>query len=220
MGAFINVKKSINRVKWQSICLSAVLIFISITYLLRNTTMKKLTKLAAAAITGVALLIGTNVNAQTTPASKLRFGVGLEAGAPTGAIHSSLGGSNFELGGTARLQYGVGDKLALTLTSGYYNFFGKNYVNPITNATVNGSSFGIVPVKAGLKAFFSDNVYFSAEAGAGFEMKGAKNTKLILAPGLGWANQKWDVGVRYEDFSGQSNSYGIVGLRLAYGFEL
>ena len=41
-----------------------------------------------------------------------------------------------------------------------------------------------------------------------------------MAPGLGWANQKWDVGVRYEDFSGQGNNYGLVGLRLAYGFEL
>ena len=181
--------------------------------------MKKLTKLAAAAITGVALLIGTNVNAQTTPASKLRFGVGLEAGVPTGNAHT---GSNFELGGTARLQYGTSDHLALMLTSGYYNFFGKDYtvVTPTGSVAVNGSSFGIIPVKAGMKAFFSDNVYFSAEAGAGFEMKGAKNTKLILAPGLGWANQRWDVGVRYEDFSGQSNSYGIVGLRLAYGFEL
>jgi hypothetical protein len=176
--------------------------------------MKKLTKLAAVALTGVALLIGTNVNAQTTPKSKLRFGIGLEAGAPTGDAHA---GSNFELGGTARLQYGVGDKFALMLTSGYYNFFGKTISE---TPEIKTSSLGVIPVKAGLKAFFSDNLYFSAEAGAGFEMNGAKNTKLILSPGLGWANQKWDVGVRYEDFSGQNNSYGLVGLRLAYGFEL
>lgn len=180
--------------------------------------MKKLTKLAAVALTGVALLIGTNVNAQTTPKSKLRFGIGLEAGAPTGAIHNGLGGSNFELGGTARLQYGVGDKFALMLTSGYYNFFGKEYT--VGPTTYKATSFGVVPLKAGMKAFFSDNLYFSAEAGAGFETKGAKNTKLILSPGLGWANQKWDVGVRYEDFSGQSVNYGLVGLRIAYGFEL
>jgi hypothetical protein len=183
--------------------------------------MKKLTKLAAAALTGVALLIGTNVNAQTTPSSKLRFGIGLEAGAPTGNAHTNAvgGGSNFEIGGTARLQYGTSDHFALTLTSGYYNFFQKDYTyNGI--AYTNNSSIGVIPVKAGLKAFFSNNVYFSAEAGAGFETKGSKNTKLILSPGLGWANQKWDVGVRYEDFSGQSNSYGLVGLRLAYGFGL
>jgi hypothetical protein len=61
-----------------------ILILYLFTYLLkRNTTMKKLTKLAAAALTGVALLIGTTVNAQTTTTtpSKLRFGIGLEAGA-------------------------------------------------------------------------------------------------------------------------------------------
>jgi hypothetical protein len=181
--------------------------------------MKKLTKLAAAAITGVALLIGTNVNAQTTTPSPLRFGIGLEAGVPTGNAHN---GSNIEVGGTARLQYNTSDHFALMLTSGYYNFFGKNYTTTIggTTTTIDGPSFGVIPVKAGFKAFFADKLYFSAEAGAGFETKGAKNTKLILAPGLGWANQKWDVGVRYEDFSGQNNSYGLVGLRLAYGFEL
>ncbi|HEY9533104.1 MAG TPA: hypothetical protein VIQ77_01145 [Mucilaginibacter sp.] len=178
--------------------------------------MKKLTNLAAAALTGVALFIGTNVKAQTTPANKLRFGIGLEAGAPTGNAHDV---SNFELGGTARLQYGTTDHLALMLTSGYYNFFGKT-VADVGGTEVKTASFGVLPVKAGLKAFFSNNAYFSAEAGAGFEMSGAKNTKLILSPGLGWANQKWDVGIRYEDFSGQGSSYGLVGLRLAYGFAL
>jgi hypothetical protein len=183
--------------------------------------MKKLTKLAAAALTGVALLIGTNVKAQTSPASKLRFGIGLEAGAPTGSAHTGangIGGSNFELGGTARLQYGTSDHFALMLTSGYYNFFGKQYA--LAGTTYRSTSVGLIPVKAGFKAFLSSNIYFSAEAGAGFETSAQKNVKLILAPGLGWANQKWDVGVRYEDFSGQSNTYGLVGLRLAYGFGL
>lgn len=186
--------------------------------------MKKLTNLAAAALTGVALLIGTSVNAQTTTTtpSKLRFGIGLEAGAPTGSIHKGLGGSNFELGGTARLQYNTSDHIALMLTSGYYNFFGKDYTATVggVTSTYKGQSLGVIPVKAGFKAFFADQFYFSAEAGVGIETKGAKNTKLLLAPGLGWANQKWDVGLRYEDLSGQSNNYGIVGLRLAYGFEL
>ena len=178
--------------------------------------MKNLSKLGAMALTGVALLIGNNVNAQTKPIDKpLRFGIGLEAGAPTGNAHNS---SNFELGGTARLQYVTSDHFALMLTSGYYNFFGKETM--VGTTTVKTGSFGLVPVKAGFKAFFSDNMYFNAEAGAGFETKGAKNTKLILSPGLGWANHTWDVGVRYEDFSGQSNHYGLVGLRLAYGFEL
>jgi hypothetical protein len=177
--------------------------------------MKNLTKLAATALASVALFIGTTANAQTTPKSKLRFGIGLEAGVPTGDINAA---SDFALGGTARLQYGVGDKFALMLTSGYYNFFGKDFT--VGGVTYDANNGGLVPLKAGMKAFFTDNLYFSAEAGAGFETTGAKNTKLILAPGLGWANQKWDIGLRYEDFSGQNNNYGLVGLRLAYGFEL
>jgi hypothetical protein len=182
--------------------------------------MKTTTKFLATALTAAAIFFGTNVNAQSTPKSALRFGVGIEGLLPTGNLHNI---SNVGLGGTARLQYGVADNLALTLTSGYYNFFGKEIVS---GTDTKYPSFGIVPVKAGIKAFISQNVYLSGEVGAGFETKdvyegqNGKNTKLIASPGIGWANKKWDVGARYENFSGQSNNYGTVGLRIAYGFGL
>ncbi|WP_214070530.1 hypothetical protein [Mucilaginibacter sp. dw_454] len=186
--------------------------------------MKNLTKLAAAALTGVALFIGTNVHAQTITPDKFRFGVGVEGGAVTGYAHNF---SNVELGGTARLQYGLDKNLAITLTSGYYNFFGKN--DPTTDTKYQ--SLGMVPIKLGIKAFFTDNLYFGAEAGAGIETKtflpqgidekfANKDTKLILSPAVGYASKHWDVGVRYENYSGQSTNYGLVGLRLAYGFGL
>lgn len=177
--------------------------------------MKKLTKLAAATLTGVALLIGSNVKAQTTPSSAFRLGFGLEAGVPTGNASNV---SNFTLGGTARLQYGLTNDLALTLTSGYYSFFGKNYT--VGTTTVDGPNFGVVPLKAGIKAFFAENLYFGAELGAGFETSAGGSTKFLASPGLGWANKNWDISARYENFAGQSNNYGLVGLRLAYGFEL
>ena len=176
--------------------------------------MKNLKKLAAAALTGVALLIGTNVHAQTTPSSAFRFGIGLETGVPTGNASNF---SNFELGGTARLQYGVTNDLALTLTSGYYNMFGKHLPG---SSTLKYSDNGIVPLKAGIKAFFTPNLYFGAEVGAGFETATGGNTKFIASPGLGWANKTWDLAARYENFAGQSNNYGMVGLRIAYGFQL
>lgn len=176
--------------------------------------MKTTTKLIATAFTAVALFLGTsNVNAQSTPKSALRFGIGVEGLLPTGNLKSI---SKAGLGGTARLQYGVSDDLALTLTSGYYNFFGRE----IGNTGVNYDKFGIVPLKAGVKAFVSQNIYLGAEVGAGFETDGLKDTKLIASPGVGYASQKWDVGVRYENFSGQGSNYGTVGLRVAYGFGL
>jgi hypothetical protein len=176
--------------------------------------MKKSTRLVAAALVAGALFIGNNVKAQTTPANPWRFGIGLEAGAPTGNAHTI---SNFELGGTARLQYDASSNFDWTLTSGYYNMFGKDVPG---STTLKYSSLGIVPLKLGIKAFFAPQVYFGAEAGAGFETVSGGNTKLLLSPGLGWANKTWDINARYENFSGQGNSYGLVGLRIAYGFGL
>lgn len=180
--------------------------------------MKRSTKWIATVATAAAIFFAGNVKAQTTK-SPWRLGIGLEAGVPTGDISGS---SNFELGGTIRLQYDATPTLAYTLTSGYYNFFGKDYTatNGTTTVTYKGSSFGVVPLKAGIKAFFSSNLYFGAEAGAGFETVSGGSTKLIVSPTLGFANKTIDVGLRYENFSGQGTNYGLVGLRVAYAFAL
>jgi hypothetical protein len=181
--------------------------------------MKNVSKLIAAAFIVAALFFTSNVKAQTTPANTWRFGIGIEGGIPTGDLSNF---SNFDLGGTARLQYGLNKNLALTLTSGYYNFFAKSGSTTFDGVTytVKPSDLGLVPIKAGIKAFVSDGFYFGAEAGVGLETNYAKNTKLLLSPGLGYATKSWDIGARYENLSGQSNSYGLVGLRIAYGFGL
>jgi hypothetical protein len=176
------------------------------------------TKWIASAAAAVAIFFGSNVNAQSTsnPGNTFRLGVGLEAGVPTGNRSDF---SKFELGGTARLQYDTKSNISLMLTSGYYNMFAKEQT--IGTVKVSPDNVGIVPVKAGIKAFATTNFYFSGEVGAGFETNYAKNTKLIVSPGLGYANAGGlDIGLRYENFSGQSDNYGLVGLRVAYGFKL
>ncbi len=186
--------------------------------------MKRTTKFLATAATAVAIFFATNVKAQTITPNALRFGFGVEGGLPTGNAHDY---SNFELGGTARLQYGVSKNVAVTLTSGYYNFFGKS--EPGTD--LKYQSLGMVPIKAGIKAFLTSGFYVGGEVGAGIETKTflpqgvdenfiSKDTKLILSPGIGYATKHFDVGLRYENYSGQSNNYGLVGLRVAYGFGL
>jgi hypothetical protein len=181
--------------------------------------MKHTTKWIASAVTAAAIFFAANARAQTTAPNPWRFGIGLEAGIPTGNASDF---SNFELGGTVRLQYDASSNFAWTLTSGYYNMFGKT----VTEATPGGvftgkaADLGIVPLKVGFKAFFAPTWYFGGEAGAGFETVSGGNTKLILSPALGYANKTWDVGVRYENFSGQNDSYGLLGLRVAYAFGL
>ena len=179
----------------------------------------------AIAGTAIAIFFATNVKAQTVDKSAWRLGIGIEGGLPTGDIHNTSG---WDLGGTARLQYGIDKNVAIMLTSGYYNFFGKNFsqttIDPTTGAvttiSAKAANFGVIPVKAGAKVFFNSPIYISGEAGAGFETASGGSTRLLLSPGLGWANKSWDIGARYENFSGGGVNYGLVNLRVAYGFTL
>jgi hypothetical protein len=175
--------------------------------------MKTSKLMGVAALLCMALAFTNNVMAQTTPAHALRFGLGLEAAEPTG---SATIGTQFILGGTARAQYGISNSFAITLTSGAYHFFTK--IIPGTNTRY--SSYGNIPVKIGIKEFFAPNIYFGAETGVGFEVSNAGfgPKRLILAPALGYANTHWDIGVRYENFSNGDGGYGMVALRLGYGF--
>ena len=178
--------------------------------------MKKTTQLLAAACTAAALFIGTNVSAQSVPQSQFRFGVGADALLPVGNLKNT---ANFGLGITPRLQYGIADNVALTLTSGYYHFFNKKIVIPGVGTMQN--DLAIVPVKLGIKAFVLPHIYIGAEVGVGFEVaNGGGATKLIASPSIGYASKHWDVGARYESFSGNGVNYNILGLRVAYAFGL
>lgn len=182
--------------------------------------MKTITNRMAIAVITLAVFFSANVKAQSTHLGEVRFGIGLEAGAPT---YSARSLSGFMGGATGRLQLGLSDNLAAIVTSGYYNFFDKT--SNINGVSVKEPGLGVVPVKAGIKGFLGGGIYFTAEGGAGFETSkdnatNQKDIKGIVAPGLGYATKSWDVGVRYESLMGQSFNYGIIGLRVAYGFAL
>jgi hypothetical protein len=162
-------------------------------------------------------------NASTMSASPIRFGLGMEVGTMTGNLRNNFSGM---LGGTARLQYDASSNFAITLTSGYYNFFPKNSPTPgytTIGNTIYGTAThnqGMIPVKLGVKGFFCKHGYIGAEGGVGFETQYSENKKLILSPAIGWANSQWDISGRYENFSGQSNSYGFAAARVAFAFGL
>jgi hypothetical protein len=177
--------------------------------------MKKAFRLPALAIAIMALFFTTDLKAQTNPANVWMISIGADAGLPTGNLTI---GSNFVLGGTARLQYGISNSLAATLTSGADHFFSKEI--PGTNVRYN--SFGVIPIKAGLKQFFTPSFYLGLEAGVAFEQvdSGHANTKFLVSPAVGWGSKHWDVGIRYDNYSGQNDPYGFVAIRIAYGFAL
>lgn len=176
-------------------------------------------KLLVAVILGAAtLFLCRDASAQSTPTGKFRFDLGAETLLPTGALKSYR--SDFGLGITPRLQYGLGDKVALTLTSGYYHFFEKT-VHKELYGGFSTQRKGIIPVKLGLKVFVLKNIYLSGELGAGFEVSESNNyVKFISSAGIGYASKRWDIGLRYESFTGHSDNFGAIGLRAAYNFGL
>ncbi len=144
-----------------------------------------------------------------------RLGIGINAGLPTDKPY------DFNLGADARLQYDLSKKYSLTFTTGFSNMFVSGKENDL----------GYIPAKAGFKAFvLKDQLYLMGEVGAAFAVtNGYDKTSLLLSPTIGYANDKFDISLRYEHFNDfpvlkNNNSVGeglgLISLRLAYGFQL
>jgi len=165
----------------------------------------------------VIILINTIASAQTITPGKFDLSLGVETGLPT---TTQANYTSFILGGTVRIQYGITSTLAATFTTGGYHFFPKTI--PGTNESY--ASFGVGPVKAGLKQFVSSNIYLGAEAGIGVEVTqqgfSGGQKKLLLSPAVGYANKHWDVAAHFESLTGQQYNYGIFAVRVAYCFGL
>lgn len=167
------------------------------------------------------LMTAGQVKAQSTDPGKLRFGIGLDGLIPVGNTSTY---QHSGLGITPRLQYSVSDKLAVTFTSGIYHFFPKTVTYPVSGSfpsfTIKSKS-DVIPVKAGAKFFIGRNFYIAGEAGLGFEVaEGGGPIHFLWSSGIGYAGKKWDIGARYENFSGHGYSDGVTAIRVAYGFGL
>lgn len=178
--------------------------------------MKKITKILASAAAAVALFFSTNANAQTP-----NFGIAANVGVPTNNDYHNL-----TLGVDARIQFNVVKQLSVPVTVGYTHFFGKDY--QVAGVNVEAPDYAYVPVKAGLKYFFSPNgsgLYALGEVGAAFGVSELSKTGFLYSPAIGysWSNGL-DLGVKYESVSKAvkytDDNMGHVALRIAYGFKL
>src|ERR1700744_6372459 len=100
--------------------------------------MKTSFKILIVAVAVTTLFSAENCKAQTAAPNAWAASVGLEVNDPTGAARL---GSNFSLGGTIRLQYGLSNNFALIATSGAYHFFA--IINPATGKRFD--SYGVIP---------------------------------------------------------------------------
>ena len=169
----------------------------------------------------VAIMLMHNSYAQknNSAASKpLKFSAGLEAALPIGNFATR---ATYGIGGTVQVDYNVAKKLDLTFNTGYINFTGNtqkiaglgSYKFPTQN---------FIPLIAGIKYYFSENVFGAAQLGAtvvSFK-GGGSSTDFTLSPGVGYKfSNKIDALIKYTGYTG--GGYGLsntIGLRLGYTF--
>lgn len=167
--------------------------------------MKKITFRGIIAAAAITLISSAGAFAQTNNVDHpTRLSAALGIGVPT-----ESGGADLIIAPDLRLQHDLADRTSLTLTTGYYGPIG------------GGSDFGdgLIPLKAGAKFFFGDTYYVQPEVGVGFSTVKNGGNPFIYAPSLGYANNKWDIALRYEGFQYDGFNNGMVAVRLAYAFK-
>src|SRR5690606_1360407 len=100
---------------------------------------------------------------------------------------------DFALGADVRLQYDLSQRYSFVLTTGFTNLFVGDDMKDL----------GFIPAKLGFKAFvWEDRFYVLAEAGAAFAVTNSYDeTSLLLSPGIGYANESFDLSLRYEHYN-------------------
>lgn len=162
----------------------------------------------------------SNLSAQTKdPAmSGPKLGIGVDAAFLTGSSNEFYKPG---FGGSIQFQTPIAKQLNFTASAGYLHFKGKDfYFNGIGRASFG--SFGVIPVKAGIKYFLLENLYAGAEIGAAFATGSGSGTSFLYTPNIGVEfpvsdHGSIDFGARYESWSNDGTAR-FFGLRLAYNF--
>jgi len=176
--------------------------------------MKKLV-LSLALVAG----LGFAASAQTEGAVR-KLSIGAEFGIPTEKNSDAL-----IAGGSLQFEQPIAKSLNLTVSGGYLSIMATGDTKDLLKAAGQKTSYGIVPLKGGLKYYFGGNFYGAAEAGAAISTETGGTTSFAFGPTLGASfavsdKSSLDFGLRYENWSNNGNSTGIIGLRAAFAFGL
>jgi hypothetical protein len=134
------------------------------------------------------------------------FSVGLDLGIPANSIY------NIGIGASAKLEVPVISALSLSVTGGYSSLHFKRSILGQGNSP---KPDGFVPLKAGVKYYFSPGFYGEAEAGAALRANHGSGAYFAYAPGIGFSVPfnhygGLDIGIRFEKWA---NSRGFTSLR-------
>jgi hypothetical protein len=148
--------------------------------------------------------------AQTKSSDEAKFSIGVDPGLPIGDASNAY---SFAIGGSLKYDIPIGTGTFFNLSAGYTAFMTKSALKQLGAK----SSYGFVPLKAGLKYYFTgEGFYGEAQVGAAFSTESGGGTAFAYAPGIGYTvDGGFDIGVRYEAWS-HSGTVSQVALRLSY----
>lgn len=166
--------------------------------------MKKLFLLALFAVTAF-----SGFGQSSTGSGK--FSIGAEGTLATGDASELF---SYGIGGSLKYDHPLSKNVFVTLSAGYESLQVKS---EFKKSGVK-SSFGFIPIKAGIKAYVADGFFFEGQAGTVFSTAEGGNNLFVYSPGLGYSfNGGLEVGARYEAWS-NGGTMGQVGMRIAYRF--
>jgi hypothetical protein len=153
------------------------------------------------------LLVGSSVATCLAQKSSetSKFSIGLEAGIPTGSFGDFY---SVAIGGSLKYDINIAAGTSFNISAGYTSFSGKNGVG----------SAGFIPVKVGIKNYFSEGFYGEAQVGAAKNTQSGGGTAFAYAPGIGYTfDGGFDIGLRYEAWS-KNGTISQFATRIAYSF--
>lgn len=155
-------------------------------------------------------VLAVSVNAQTKEATDekpFKIGVGALVGLPMGDVTDFF---SLAYGVDLMGEYAVASSFALTLSAGYVDFAKKSGVTGNT---------GRIPVLAGVKYYFSEKLYGSAQAGLSFGTASGSESAFTFAPGVGYQlSEKFDISLKYQSATKNSWNTAFLGLRAGLSF--
>jgi hypothetical protein len=156
----------------------------------------------------------TAVSAQTGKKGKKPvLSAGAELALPTGDFKE---GYKFGLGASVQGAYPASEKLGVTLSAGYLSFMGKTF--EFMGQKYKNEAQGVIPVMAGAKYFFTENIYGHAQAGVSFFNNGV-GAAFTWSPGVGInASENIDVLLKYQSAAKDGSTASFLGARVAYTF--
>lgn len=147
------------------------------------------------------LLAAVSTKAQS---SALKFGVGLNLGIPA----HNLSGSSIAAGADIMAHYSASKQVAITGDVGYTALFAKN----------GGKTTNIIPLRAGLRFYPSNNFFVAGKIGAGFLSGNGSVTTTAYSFGAGYKmDSQLEIGASYDGYS-KNGTIGLVNIRLGYFF--